>query len=473
MGSIYDFLGTDAPAGGDLSSLFAFLTRAGMPAAQASLNQAPALGGVPPTLGNLNNDSIAALGQLPQGGGTPGAGPAPSIWDGVRSASSAADLGITPRAASLPPPLDISPSAYGAPQPSPGMAQAPSAPPQAQPGPSWADRLRGIGNALQMAGIGASPGGAMQLLQFQQGQRAIQAKYTAYLGALTQQGMAPQQAHTYALAAATSPEAEKQISQMIGPRMAPTAIPIKTNGAENTALWDPRAGTFMQPGSVPTLAPTNQSASSMFSATPAPPNVDAAEWNKKQAEDLSAQRNDLQTYARDAIKNLPDIVRTQQKVVNTAGQNVIGPIAGSWPYTTFRNVMANAPIVGPGYANERDTAGEVGADLKRLGIVGMKSAFGGRVTQNEWAAYQKITGDLSSASPNVVANNLGTRARNLAEGIDLAIKEGVINPNEVPPEVMRLVEQQRAMPKMAPGSIGPTVKPGNYSWSPTGGLAAQ
>jgi hypothetical protein len=340
------------------------------------------------------------------------------------------------------------------------------------PAMSWADRLRGIGNALQTAS--ASMQNPLAFMQFQQQQRAIQAKFEAYRGALIQQGMNPQQAHSYALAAATSPEAEKQLAIMIGPRQAPTAIPIKTNGAENTALWDPRAGNFMQPGSAPTQAPPVAPANgSMFTTSPPPPNVDPAEWYKKQAEELTTQRKDLTDYARDAIKNLPDIARTQQLVANTAGQNVIGPWAGGRLYGDVRSVLANAPLVGQGYANEQDTAGIVSSALQRLGVVGMKSAFGGRVTQAEWNAYQKITGDLTSASPAAVTENLGTRARNLSEGIELAIKEGVIDPKEVPPEVMKLVQQQRALPKFAPGGVGPAIKPGNYVWSPTTGLAPQ
>lgn len=214
----------------------------------------------------------------------------------------------------------------------------------------------------------------------------------------------------------------------------------------------------------PGMAPL---AASPTAIPPAPVGVNVPEFRKEAAKKAADDDQLLRTKAQGAIEFLdlsPKVKETYQKY-----PNVFGPWSGSDVYQNYLRAPARA-VTGDALGFDKDMEGfnQIKSATKQLSTLGLKAAFGGRITNAEMEQHNQMFGGLTSSSADSAIQSLGRMEQQHFNTLQHAVDRGLIDPSKVP---MDMVERGVASGVLEARRFLPTISsPADAARLPRGSL---
>lgn len=182
-----------------------------------------------------------------------------------------------------------------------------------------------------------------------------------------------------------------------------------------------------QPAPMPAM--TGGPAASPTAIPPAPAGVNVPEYRKEVAKKAADDDQLLRTKAQGAIEFL-DLSPNVKKIYQES-PDVFGPWKGTDNYNAYVRAPA-AATVSDEAAKNMEKFNQVKGATKQLSTLGLKAAFGGRITNMEMQQHNDMFGGLTSASMDSAVQSLERMEQQHFNTLQHAVDRGLIDPSKVP-----------------------------------------
>jgi hypothetical protein len=232
--------------------------------------------------------------------------------------------------------------------------------------------------------------------------------------------------------------------------------------------WGPPKADSQPPAPLPAM--TGGPVASPTAIPPAPAGVNVPEYRKEAGKKAADDDQLLRTKAQGAIEFLdlsPSVKKTYQ-----SNPNVFGPWSGtdtaqSWVRAPLRAVLP-AGVGGDAINKDMEGFNQIKSATKQLSTLGLKAAFGGRITNAEMEQHNQMFGGLTSASAESAIESLTRMEQQHMNTLQHAVDRGLIDPSKVPRET---VERGVASGALDARRFLPTIaNPADASRLPKGSL---
>lgn len=212
-------------------------------------------------------------------------------------------------------------------------------------------------------------------------------------------------------------------------------------------------------------------AASPVAVPPAPPGVNVPEFRKETAKKIA----DSDELLRDKALGSVDFLGLSPKVkqIYRDSPDVFGPWVGSTAYNDFVRSPLAATVSSEAQKN-MEKFNQVAGATKQLSTLGLKAAFGGRISNMEVGQHNAMFGGLQAASSDSAIQSLERMEQQHMNTIQSAVDRGLIDPSRVPRDVVELgiqngqLNPSRFLPRIASPADAARLPSGSLFVNPQG-----
>lgn len=217
-------------------------------------------------------------------------------------------------------------------------------------------------------------------------------------------------------------------------------------------------------------------AASPVAVPPAPPGVNVPEFRKETAKKIADEDDHLREKALSSMEFLG--LSPKVKQIYRDSPDVFGPWVGTTAYNDFVRSPAAAtssfnPFASDSAAN-MEKFNQVQGATKQLSTLGLKAAFGSRISNVDVAQHNAMFGGAGSASAESAVKSLERMEQQHMNTLQSAVDRGLVDPSRVPRDVVELgikngqLNPSRFLPRIASPADAARLPSGSLFVNPDG-----